>query len=118
MAKQKTKTKEFEFEIRIKGKESLIIQDADLRQSCWEYISEIERMKPQTVEDWGECDMLDDLMQNYFTWKLIHKENNLDIMEEMGDIEDFITKYLKQFFTALSLDELNNLPPAFQLNEN
>ena len=53
MAKQKTKTKEFEFEIRIKGKESLIIQDADLRQSCWEYISEIERMKPQTVEDWG-----------------------------------------------------------------
>ena len=46
--------------------------------------------------------------------KLIHKENNLDISDEMGDIEDFITKYLKQFFTALRLDELNNLPPAFQ----
>ena len=41
MAKQKTK--EFEFEIRIKGKEPLTIQNADLRQSCWEHISEIEK---------------------------------------------------------------------------
>ena len=62
MAKQKTK--EFEFEIRIKGKEPLTIQNADLRQSCWEHISEIEKIKPQTAEDWGECDMLDELMQN------------------------------------------------------
>ncbi|QIG89405.1 hypothetical protein G6R40_06800 [Chryseobacterium sp. POL2] len=115
MAKQNTK--EFEFEIRIKDKEPLTIQDVDLRQSYWDYISEIERIKPQTVEDWGECDMLDDLMQNYFTWKLIHKENNLDITEEMGDIEDFITKYLKKFYLVMQMDELNRLPPAFQITD-
>lgn len=117
MKQQKTENTDFEFKIKMKGKESLTIHDIDLKQSCWDCIFEIEALKPTSVEDWGDCDLLDDLLQNYFTWKLVYKENGLDITDNMADVEDFITKFLKQFHTAIYLDDLNRLPPVFQITD-
>lgn len=117
MKKQETEHTEFEFEIRMKGRKSQTVQDADLSQSCWDYIYELEHLNPQTLEEFGECNLLDDLMQNYFTWKLIYNENGLDITDKMADVEEFITKYLKKFFTAMQMDELNKLPPAFHFED-
>ncbi len=75
-------------------------------------------MNPQTLEEFGGLDALDHLLQNYFTLKLLYTEQNLETTDEMNNIEDFITKYLKRFFAVIHLEELKNLPPAFQLNEN
>ena len=115
MKKQETEHTDFEFEIRMKGIESQIIQDVDLSQSCWDYIFEIEQKKPVTAEDWGDCSILDDLMQNYFTWKLIYKENGLDITDKMADVEEFIIKYLKQFHAAIYMDEVRDTLPKIEI---
>jgi hypothetical protein len=118
MAKQTKKTKEIEMTIKMKGSEPLTFQDSDLKQICWEYIFTLEKLNPQTLEEFGGLDALDHLLQNYFTLKLLYTEQNLETTDEMNNIEDFITKYLKRFFAVIHLEELKNLPPAFQLNEN
>lgn len=113
MNKDKRATAGFKFKITAKGNEPLTIHEMDLKQVCWDYIFELERQSPQTVEDFGTCDFLDSLMQSYFTWKMITE----DITDEMAQIEEFITKYLRRFFTAIHLEELNNLPPVFQFED-
>lgn len=117
MNKDKRATAGFKFKITAKGNEPLTIHEMDLKQVCWDYIFELERQNPQTVEDFGTCDFLDSLMQSYFTWKMITKELTADLTNEMAQIEEFITKYLRRFFTAIHLEELNNLPPAFQFED-
>lgn len=111
---------EFEFTINMKGHEPLTVQDFDLRQVCWDYILELERYNPTDVLDLAEHDCLDSLMQSYFTWKMIYCENGLDITDDMADIEDFITKYLKRFFYAIHIEklqsEIENEMPKFHLN--
>ena len=118
MAKQTKKTKEIEMTIKMKGSEPLTFQDSDLNQICWDYIFTLEKLNPKTLEEFGGLDALDHLLQNYFTLKLLYTEQNLETTDEMNNIEDFITKYLKRFFAVIHLEELKNLPPAFQLNEN
>lgn len=117
MKKEQTENTEFDFKIKMTGKEPLTIHDADLKQSCWDSVVELERRNPQTLEEFGEYDLFDTLLQNYFTWKLVFTESGLDITNEMADIEEFILKYLKKFYLLMQMDELNRLPPAFQITD-
>lgn len=114
MAKQTNKNK---ISIESNNAKPLTLNTADLKQSCWDYILELEARNPQTVDEFGECNLLDDLLQSYFTWKIYHTENGLELSDEMGDIEDFITKYLKRFYACIHLEELKSSLPAFQVND-
>lgn len=115
----------FKITIKVRKHEPLTIDESDLIQLCWQNIIEIEERNPKTLDDFtqpspfssvGDC--MDDLMQNYFTLKMVYKEYNLDITDEMANIEDCILKYQKRLFKAMELEDLNNLPPAFSITEN
>lgn len=109
--------------IKVRKHEPLTIDETDLIQLCWQNIFELEERNPKTIDDFtqpeqfgtvGEC--MDDLMQNYFTLKMVYKEYGLDITDEMGEIENFILKYQKRLFKAIEFNDLNNTPPAFNVN--
>lgn len=117
MKKEQTENTDFKLKIKMVGKESLTIDESDLVRGCWDSVVELERRNPQTLEEFGEYDLFDTLLQNYFTWKLVFTESGLDITNEMADIEEFILKYLKKFYLLMQMDELNRLPPAFQITD-
>lgn len=115
MSKKKTATAGFKFVIQMKGKEALTVYDADLKQACWDSIYELERQNQQSFKYLSESEMLDSLLQNYYTWKMIHREFQSDIIEEMKAIEEFITKHQRRILTAMHLEELSNSLPAMHL---
>lgn len=110
----------FKITIKVRKHEPLTIDESDLIHLCWGNIIEIQEMNPQTAEDYlssnrlGEC--VDDLMQNYFTLKMIYREFNLETTHEMAQIEDRILNYQKQLFKTAELETLKNeFKPAFEL---
>lgn len=110
----------FKLTIKVRKHEPLTIDESDLMHNCWINIIEIQEMKPQTAEDYlnnerfGEC--VDDLMQNYFTLKMVYKEYNLETTFEMGQIEDVILNYQKKLFKVAELETLKNeFKPAFEI---
>lgn len=110
-----TVTAGFKFKIQMKGHEALTVHDADLKQGCWDCIFELERQNQRSFMILSERELLDSLMQDYFTLKMIHREFNRDVTPEMLEIEQFITKHQKRIFTATYLDELNKSLPAMKL---
>lgn len=111
----KTETAGFKFKIQMKGHEALTVHDADLKQGCWDYIFELERRNFRYL---NECELLDGLMQNYFTMKMIHREfYGNTVTEEMKAIEEFVTKHQRRVLTAMHLEELNKSLPAMQLEK-
>lgn len=106
----------FKVKITAPGKGATKFELADLKSYCWECIIELERLNPQTVEEFGQYNLFDNLLQNYYTWKMVFSEYCAELTPEMVQIEEFVTKYLKRFFIAIQLEELNNQPPAFQFN--
>lgn len=115
MAKQKRKKQEndFEFTINMKGREPLTVHDVDLRQSCWDYVVTLEQVQSNVVIC-SRNELLDSLLQSYFTWKLIYTENGLEISEEMKEIQNFISKHLEQNLLSNYLEELKQTAPAIQ----
>ncbi len=111
----KTETAGFKFKIQMKGHEALTVHDADLKQGCWDCIFELERQRPPSFMILSERELLDALMQNYYTLKMIHREFHRDVTPEMLEIEEFITKHQKRVLTAMYLEELNKSLPAMQL---
>ena len=110
----------FKITIKVRKHEPLTIDESDLIQLCWENIIEIQQINPQTADDYlsneklGQC--VDDLMQNYFTLKMIYKEFNLETTHEMAQIEDRILNYQKRLFKIAELETLKNeFRPAFEL---
>lgn len=110
----------FKITIKVRKHEPLTIDESDLIHLCWENIIEIEEINPQTADDYlnnqklGEC--VDELMQNYFTIKMIYKEYNLETTQEMGQIEDRILNYQKRLFKVAELETLKNeFRPAFEI---
>lgn len=93
--------KKLKIKIRMKEQSPLTIHIEELKRNCWDSILKLEKQNPQTLEEFGDCELLDNLMQNYFTWKMIFRKYNSEITDEMGSIEDFIGKHLKSFHTAL-----------------
>ena len=110
----------FKITIKVRKHEPLTIDESDLIQLCWVNIIEIQEINPQTADDYlineklGEY--VDDLMQNYFTLKMIYKEFNLETTHEMAQIEDRILNYQKRLFKIAELETLKNeFRPAFEL---
>ena len=62
----------FKVKITAPGKGATKFEMADLKSYCWECIIELERLNPQTVEEFGQYNLFDNLLQNYFTCKMVH----------------------------------------------
>ena len=108
----------FKITIKVRKHEPLTIDESDLIHLCWGNIIEIHEMNPKTADDFlnnerlGEC--VDDLMQNYFTLKMIYKEYNLETTNEMEQIEERILNYQKRLFKVAELETLKNeMNPVF-----
>lgn len=106
----------FKLTIKVRKHEPLIINEADLIQQCWGLLIDINERQTSTALDVMQDNYLDELMQNYFTIKMIYTEYNLDLTNEMIQIEEFILNELKKSFKIAELEALNNFrKPAFQI---
>lgn len=110
----------FKITIKVDQEKPLTITNSDLILNCRENVNQIQEMNPQTADDYLSNQKLgeyvDNLMQNYFTLKMIYKEYNLETTHEMGQIEDRILNYQKRLFKIAELETLKNeFRPAFEL---
>ena len=105
--------KDFKMKVTAKGQEPFKLEQTDLIQNCWQYIADLEHLNPMTVEEFGYYDFIDQLLNNFFTLKMVFNEYGQEPTPEMVRIEEFITKYLKRFFNAINEQELYQHPPAF-----
>lgn len=106
----------FKITIKVRKHEPLTIDESDLMHNCWNNLIEISERRNASTLDVMQNDNLDDLVLNYFTIKMIFKEYNLDLTDEMVHIEDFILNELKKSFKIAELEALNDFgKPAFEL---
>lgn len=89
-------------------KDGFVLTENDFYFFCEQYIFQIseklgaEPFKlPELVNglDFMQLDEVDELFQNYFTYKFLAREYNLEIPDRMHEIENFITGVLKLAFT-------------------
>lgn len=115
----KTTTKnntDFKITIKNKGSKSITYDLWELETVCWDYIYELERGNQEMYL--SEHELLDSLMQNYFTCKLVYTECGNDLSKEMESIEEFIIKHQRRISTAMHLKELNESSPKMSFIED
>lgn len=113
--KNKTATAGFKFKIIAKGNEPLTIHEMDLKQVCWDCIFELERRNQQNLKRLNERELLDLLLQSYYTLKMVYSECSKEETNEMKNIEDFVIKLQRRMFELMQMEELKNSFPAFQI---
>lgn len=105
--------KDFKMKVTAKGQKPFKLEQTDLIQNCLQYIADLEHLNPMTVEEFGYYDFIDQILNNFFTLKMVFNEYGQEPTPEIVRIEEFITKYLKRFFNAIQEEELKKQPPVF-----
>ena len=101
--------------IKNKGSKSFTIDVWELTSACWDCVHELEQGNPNAIM--SNFELLDHLMQNYYTRKLIHSEQGINPCEEMEDIKEFINKHLRIIFASELLNDFNQALPKMQFTE-